>query len=210
MAKKQKEMRPYLDLKDIVDPAHTALVVWDVQNLLVARIFNQTEFLNNLKTIIEAARKAGIPIIYSKIVPLARAYEAPSKTLMMMRMFGVDDPAKLPLFMQPGTPDAEIHKTVAPQENDMVMDKHTANIFIGTHFEPMMRNRGIETLIFTGISTEIGIASSARDAGNRGFYTVVVKDAVSSMDEKMHRSCLEVLERVVLVEPCQKIIESWA
>lgn len=196
-------------MKDIIDPAHTALVVWDVQNLLVARIFNQTEFLNNLKTTINAARKAGVPVIYSKIVPLSRAYEAPSRTLMMMRMFGIEDPARLPLFLQPGTPEAQIHETVAPAQNDIVMDKHTASMFIGTHFESMMRNRGIETLLFTGIATEMGIASSARDAGNRGFYTVVVKDAVSSMDEKMHHGCLKILARIVLVEPSQKIIESW-
>jgi nicotinamidase-related amidase len=128
---------------------------------------------------------------------------------MMMRRFNIQDPDKLPVFLQPGTPEAEIHEAVTPAENDVVLPKHTASMFVGTHFESMMRNRGIETIIFTGISTEMGIASSARDSGNRGFYTVVVEDAVSSADEGMHRTCLKILERVVLVETCQKITACW-
>ena len=46
----------------------------------------------------------------------------------------------------------------------------------------MRRNAGIITVIFTGIDTEYGIESSARDAFNRGFYSVVVSDCVSSPD----------------------------
>ncbi len=41
----------YLNLNEIVDPSHTALVVWDVQNLLVNLIFNKEIFLNNLKSL---------------------------------------------------------------------------------------------------------------------------------------------------------------
>jgi nicotinamidase-related amidase len=210
MSNGQEKRKVYLDLKDIINPAHTALVVWDVQNLLVERIFNQEAFLKNLKEIIQAARRFGVPIIYSKITPLPREYESPSRTLMMMRRFNIQDPAKLPVFLQPGTPEAEIHKAVTPEENDVVLPKHTASMFVGTHFESMMRNRGIETIIFTGISTEMGIASSARDSGNRGFYTVVVEDAVSTTDEEIHRSCLMILERIVLVEPSHKIIGCWS
>jgi nicotinamidase-related amidase len=209
MSSEQKKRKIYVDLPDIINTMHTALLVWDVQNLLVERIFNQQKFLDNLKAIVETARKSGVPVIYSKIVPLPMEFESPSRTLMMMRRFGIQDPEKLPVFLQPGSPEAEIHPTVAPVEGDIVLDKHTASMFIGTHFEPMMRNRGIETIVMTGISTEMGVASSARDAGNRGFYTVIAKDAVSSASEEMHNACLKILERIVLVEPCRKIMECW-
>ncbi len=126
-----------------------------------------------------------------------------------MKRFGVDDPSKLPSFMKPGSIDAEIAHEITPSNEDIVIAKHTASIFIGTHVEYLLRNRGIETIVFTGISTEIGIASSARDASNRGFYPVVVSDTVSSMDREMHELALKVLTRMVVVSSSTDIINAW-
>ena len=128
---------------------------------------------------------------------------------MFMKRFGVDDPEKVPQFLIPGTPEAEIHQEIFPQKGDLVLDKHTASIFIGTHFEQMMRVKGIQTLIFTGITTEIGIASSARDSANRGFYTIVVEDCVSSPDKEMHECALKILKRVCIVSSSQDLMKVW-
>ena len=65
------------------------------------------------------------------------------------------------------------------KQNELVINKHKASIFIGTGFERMLRNAGIITIVFTSTATEFGIESSARDAFNRGFYSVVVSDCVS-------------------------------
>jgi nicotinamidase-related amidase len=196
-------------LKDIVDPSHTALVVWDVQNLLVERIFNREAFLKDSKSLLDKTRKSQIPIIYTKITPLPREYESPFRTYMFMKRFGVDDPEKVPQFLIPGTPEAEIHPEIFPQKGDLVLDKHTASIFIGTHFEQMMRVKGIQTIIFTGITTEIGIASSARDSANRGFYTIVVEDCVSSPDKEMHEYALKVLKHVCIVSSSEDLMKAW-
>ena len=48
------------------------------------------------------------------------------------------------------------------EEEEMVITKHTASIFIGTDFERMIRNAGITTIIFSGIATELGVESSTR------------------------------------------------
>ena len=195
--------------RDIVDPVHTALVVWDVQNMLVDRSFNQETFLNNTKRLIDKARGHQMPIIYTKITPLPREYESPFRTFMTMKRFGVDDPDKLPQFMVPGSPEAEIHKDIFPHDGDIVLDKHTPSIFIGTHFESMMHNYGIKTILYTGISTEIGIASSARDSASRGFYTVVVGDCVSSSDQEAHEMTLKILERVCILSQSEALIKTW-
>ena len=123
--------------------------------------------------------------------------------------YGVDDPDKLPQFMKEGSPESEIHNEVNPMDGDVILKKHTPSIFIGTHFEYMMRNRGINTIMFTGISTEIGIDSSARDSANRGFYTIVVPDCVSSSDREMHEAALRTLRPVCLVTPSKDIINQW-
>ena len=95
---------------------------------------------------------------------------------------------------------------IKPQSTDIVIEKHTASIFIGTNFEYMMRNRGVTTLIFTGIATEIGVESSARDASNRGFYPVIVSDCVSSADKAAHERSLETLAKVLVVEKSANIV----
>jgi len=200
----------YTKLEEIIDPAHSVLVMWDVQNALVDRIFNRDGFLESTKKFLNGARQKGVPIVYSKIVPLPREYEAPSRMYMMMKRFGLDDPLKIPRFLEPGTPEAEIHSDLKPRKGEPVLDKHTASIFVGTHFERMMLNRGIKTIIFSGISTEMGIASSARDAINRGFYTVVVSDCVSTMDQTIHEAALNILSRVCIVTSSEKIRRSWA
>lgn len=200
----------YESLGEIVNPGHTALVVWDVQNVLVNNIFNKQEFLANLKSVISRAREKGVPVIYSKITPLPAQYNSSWAIYSMMRRYGIDDPAKMPPFMKPGTADAEIAADVSPSGDDTVVNKHTASIFIGTHAEYMLRNRGIETVVFTGIATEFGIESSARDASNRGFYPVVVSDCVSSMDKGMHELALKVMTRMVITAPSAEIIKAWA
>jgi nicotinamidase-related amidase len=200
----------YQSLEEIVDPGHTALIVWDVQNALVNNIFNKQEFLAGLKPLISRAREKGVPVIYSKITPLPAQYNSSWALYSMMRRYGIDDPAKMPPFMKPGTADAEIAADVSPSGDDVVMNKHTASIFMGTHAEHMLRNRGIETLIFTGIATEFGVESSARDASNRGFYPVIVSDCVSSMDKAMHELALKVMARMLITAGSAEIIKAWS
>ena len=198
-----------MNLKEIIDPNHTALLVWDVQNLLVNRIFNKKEFLKDLKSLLEIARDKNVPIIYSKITPLPKDYESSFRTFMFMKRFKIKDPEKLPRFLVPGTPEAEIPSEVAPSDTDIIIEKNTASIFIGTNFEYLMRNKGIDTILFTGISTEFGVASSARDSCNRGFYTVVVEDCVSSFNQKMHEMTLDILKTICLVKTSQNIVKEW-
>ena len=80
----------------------------------------------------------------------------------------------------------DMYIAVDKKEEEIVITKHTMSIFIGTDFERMVRNAGITTIVFTGISTELGVESSARDALNRDFYPVIVSDAVSSSDKDAH------------------------
>ena len=197
----------YEDLIEIVDPRHSCLIVWDVQNGLVDRIFNQEEFIGNLKRFVEILRNK-MPVAYTLITPIPREFQSSWGIYNMMRRFNVKDVDKLPNFMPPGSREREIPEAVKPAKGDILLDKSTANIFLGTNFEMMMRNRRIATLIFTGIATEAGIESSARDASNRGFYPVVVSDCVSSMDKDSHERSLINLAKVVIVKKSSEILES--
>ncbi|MHB1661312.1 MAG: cysteine hydrolase family protein [bacterium] len=197
----------YENLKEIINPEHTCLVIWDVQNGLVSRIYNKPEFVTNLKNLVSALR-GKMPIVYTLITPPQKEFRSSWSYYSMMKRFGVDDPAKLPEFIIKGSNDANIPEDVAPKAGDILLEKPSASIFIGTYFEQLMKNRNINTLIFTGIATEIGVESSARDAANRGFYPVIAADCVSSMDKDAHGRSLENMKKMFVCESSQAIAEN--
>ena len=197
----------YRNIREIVEPKHSCLIVWDVQNGLVDKIFNKEEFIASLKNFIEKMR-GKMPVVYTMITPPPKGFASSWNYYSMMRRFNVDDINKLPSFMAIGSKEREITEIVKPQATDIVLEKPAPSIFLGTNFEYLMRNRGITTLIFTGISTEIGIESSARDASNRGFYPVVVSDCVSSSDQEAHDRSLRNLAKLLIVEKSGDILQN--
>ncbi len=171
----------FQNIQGLIKREKSALVVWDVQEALVAAIFNKDEFLANLTRIIEKTRGLGIPIFYSKITPLPEKFESP---LRRASGFGKFEPG-------------DVVKEVYPEKNDTVINKNTASFFIGTNFELMLRNAGINTIYFTGIATEMGVETSARHAQNLGFIPVIIQDAVSSRDKEAHERSLKNLARMM-------------
>jgi nicotinamidase-related amidase len=74
----------------------------------------------------------------------------------------------------------------------------------------MIRNAGITTIIFTGIATELGVESSARDALNRDFYPVIVSNAVSSSDKDAHLRSLQNMEKFLTVVSTDELASIWS
>ncbi len=186
------------ELKALMAPQNCALVIWDVQNMLVNTIFNKEEFLEVNNRVITLAHDHKVPIFFSKITPLPDRFESVGR-----KYFGKRRTRALNL-----TPDG-LDLTLQPQEMDVVLNKNTASIFIGTNFELVLRNAGISTILFTGIATEIGVESSARDALNRGFFPVILSDAVSSFSQESHNRSLENLKNMMAVLPSSDLKKIW-
>src|ERR687886_1893609 len=183
----------YNTIEEILDPSHTALVVWDVLRASTKMIFNTEEFSRNLNTVVELARKSKkVPIFFTPIQMLPKRFESPA-IIYTLGKLGFDR-----LFEQFTAEDMDF--TIKPKQNEMVINKHTASIFIDTGFERMLRNAGIITVVFTGIATEGGVESSARDAFNRGFYSVVVSDCVSSPSKDGHERSLKNMNHLILTK----------
>jgi nicotinamidase-related amidase len=186
------------ELSEFLAPGKSALVIWDAQNMLVNNIFNKAEFLANAKSLIAAARTKGISIFFTKITPLPRQFESPARKFFMKTR-----PRNISF-----TPEG-LTLAIEPQEGDSVLNKNTASIFIGTNFELVMRNAGLSTIIFSGIATEMGIESSARDALNRGFFPVVLNDAVSSSNQEAHQRSLQNLANMMVVLSTNELTTFW-
>ena len=186
------------EIKEIVNPSRTALLIWDVQNMLVNNIFNADVFLSNTKNVISSAREKRIPIVFSKINPLPERFESPVRKYFwknrLMKMKQIPNGFDL---------------AIEPLEDEIVMPKNTASIFIGTNFEQLLRNAGITTIVFIGIATEIGVESSARDALNRGFFPVIITDAVSSSNQEAHNRSLENIGNMMILLKSEEITSLW-
>ncbi len=98
---------------------------------------------------------------------------------------------------------------IEPTQDDIVIPKNTASMFIGTNFEQLLRNAGITTIAITGIATEYGVESTARDAMNRGFVPVIITDAVSSFNQEGHNRSLENLKSMTILLKTEDIISKW-
>ncbi len=186
------------EISEFLLPQKSILVLWDIQKMLVDAIFNKDEFLKNVHELAPAARSKDIPVLFTKITPLPERFESPARKFMMSRR-------QWSLNRTPDAYDLAVH----PENQDIVMNKNTADIFIGTNFELMLRNAGITTIVFTGISTEMGIESSARAASNRGFFPVVVSDAVSSSSKEGHERSLANMKNLMPIFSTGELAGFW-
>jgi nicotinamidase-related amidase len=197
----------FTEIEEIVDPLHSALVVLDVQNTAVDLIFNKDEFITNIISLIHSAREKKIPVLYSKIQYVPLKYQSPAWIYTSNK-----------LITRPRSPSEQgLSLAVQPAQDEIVINRRasgiiidTASIFIGTEFERMVRNADINTLIFTGIATELGIESNARESLNRDFYTVVVSDAVSSFDRESHMRSLENMGKLITILPSTALVNNWS
>jgi nicotinamidase-related amidase len=186
------------ELKEILNPCKTALLIWDVQNMLVQNIFDTEEFLVHTNKVISLARKNNVPVIFSKITPLQERFESPVRRYFMKKRL---------MSLKP-VPNA-YELTIGPTDTDVVIPKNTASMFIGTNFEMLLRNAGITTLVITGIATEFGVESTARDAANRGFFPVIISDAVSSYNQEGHFRSLENLKALTILLTTEELNMLW-
>jgi len=182
------------DLNNLISKSNTCLIVWDVQNMLVNNIFNKEEFTEKTKKVIEAARRAGIAVFFTKITPLPERFESPARKMAFKSGFTNLDKNAFELYF-------------APIEGETVFNKHTASIFIGTPFELMTNNAGIKNMLLTGIATEIGIESTAREALNRGYTPIIIKDCVSSSDKEAHERSLMNMDKLMPITEADEVIK---
>ncbi len=186
------------EISGFLNPEKTVLVLWDVQKMLVDNIFNKDEFLNNVSALSSAARAKNIPVFFTKITPLPDRFQSAGRRYMLSKRTRPFNP----------TPDG-LDLVIKPEPGDIVINKNTASIFVGTNFELLTRNAAISTVIFTGIATEIGVESSAREAGNRGFFPVVVTDAVSSQSKEAHARSLDNMRSLMPLVSTNELVEFW-
>jgi len=88
-------------------------------------------------------------------------------------------------------PSWQIDEDLTPQPGEPVLSKFSAGTFATTGLEQRLRNQGIEAVVVTGVSSDVCVSTTAREAADRGFQTVVVSDGCTTLSEQMHQASLD-------------------
>jgi nicotinamidase-related amidase len=85
-------------------------------------------------------------------------------------------------FFRPGTPGIGIHPLVAPEADEIVLEKHSPNSFIATGLQHLLSDEGVTELVVVGMMSSMCIDSTTRAASELGFEVTVVSDACAAPD----------------------------
>jgi len=187
-----------------LDHGHTALLVMDYQNDIVAMVPEaaRAALLDNAAEVVAAARQAQLPIIYVA-VRFRDGYPEigrQNKRFAMLKESG---------RLREGTPGAEIHARLAPQPGDVTVTKRRVGAFSTTDLQTILRAKDITSLAMFGIATSGVILSTVRWAADMDYSMVVVSDASADADAEVHRVLMEkVLPAQATVVTAREFVQS--
>lgn len=161
----------------VVDAGRTALLIMDVQYGIAERGGNPA-MLDRLRAAADAARAAGVQVIYVKIGFRAGYPEMSRKNPLFARI------EKSGGFLEGSS--SEVHAAVEPQPGDIVITKRRVSAFASTDLDAILRVNGIDRLVLSGISTSGVILSTVRAAADLDFELTVLSDGCADHDTESH------------------------
>jgi nicotinamidase-related amidase len=164
-------------IRDACGHGRVGVLVYDAQVGIVRHLRAAEQFLERVGSVLDAARRAGVPVIYVRHVslPVALMGMTALRTAMVwQRVASLDEVASL---FPPDAPDTQIVPALAPLPDEAVFDKLTMSAFVGTPLDLVLRDLGVRTLVVVGAVLEIGIEPTVRHAADLGYLPILVEDA---------------------------------
>lgn len=158
----------------------SALLVMDVQQEVVDLVDDGSGYLPRLRRAIDGARAADIPVIY---VVIALRPGFPDVGPRNRALAAV---ARAGLHVE-GAPGTEIHPEIAPRPGEVVVTKKRASAFSGSDLDLVLRARGVDSLVLTGIATSAVVLSTLCQANDLDLGLTVLSDACLDPDPELHR-----------------------
>jgi ureidoacrylate peracid hydrolase len=187
-------------LEEKVEPAHTALIVVDVQNdfcadggafdkegldltMIQATVPGMVDFVRE-------ARKVGLTIIYIQSIYFSENnWYLSDVFLEHHKRAGRGKHIKYPLCAR-GSWGADFYEGIAPHPGEIIVNKHRYSAFHETDLDLILRSHGIRTLIMSGVATDVCVEMTAKVGFLKDYYIVFLKDCTATISEDMHNSAL--------------------
>jgi nicotinamidase-related amidase len=186
-----------------IDRTASALLVMDFQAAIVEGYATDKDaLLNRMAKLLQAARGAGILVIYVVVGFRPGFPEVSDRNLSFSTI-------KQSGRFAAGDPSTAIHRAVAPNPGEIVVTKHRVGAFAGTDLDMILRAHGIDTLLLTGIATSGVVLSTIRHAADSDYRLVVIRDCCSDADSEVHRVLVEkVFPRQASVVSAEEVIRA--
>jgi nicotinamidase-related amidase len=199
-----------------LDPSHTALIIIDMQNDFCCDGFATDKAgrsLDAAKSIIptltdlrRAARAAGVLVVHVgfETYPEHMSDSGPWLTQRRRATYASDRIAIS------NTPGMEFIAELTPAEGELTIYKHRYSAFKGTDLDMLLRAHSVRTVVPCGVSTNVCVESTLRDAFELSYYVCVPSDACASWDMELHAATLKTASaRFALVLSALEIEAAW-
>jgi nicotinamidase-related amidase len=188
-----------------VDLDATALIIIDMQrDFLEPGGFGETlgndvsrlmAAVGPCRTVLDAARRRGVLVIHTREGHRPDLSDAPPAKLERgTPSLRIGAPGPMGRILVRGEPGHDIVPALYPVPGEPVIDKPGKGAFYQTELELMLRNRGIENLLVCGVTTEVCVNTTVREANDRGYRCIVLADCCASYFPQFHEAGLAMIK----------------
>ncbi len=188
----------------VCDPATTALILIDFQRDFVMpngfgeALGNDVSLLRSTiepaKTVLEAARSIGMLVLHTREGHRPDLTDCPSAKLTRGGTTFIGTEGSMGRILIRGEEGHDIIPELYPIEGEPIIDKPGKGAFYATDLGLILQDRGIRSLIFCGVTTEVCVNTTMREANDRGYECLVLEDCVGSYFPEFQTAALDMIK----------------